>query len=384
MTLLTYEDELEYLANVVENANEKRDWKSAVEKLGADIHYDSLRKAFDTTKYSGYNVMQYYKNKATKYLADEEIAKLEQLKDEIYKERVRMQDASREKRNVLREEARYENLVEVLTEKLDLFEYLPCNFSARQIESNNEAFAMLSDLHFALKSDNVLMYYDIDTSIKMLNTWAEKVVEYCKCMSVNKVHIGLNGDLLNGFIHLAHRVSQEEDLVSQTIDCGEILSKIIQYIKSEVPEVKVYGAWGNHSRLSPNKKESIGIENMERIIFKHIEMRTGIKVIQNGLEDFVTFKIKDKKIVMTHGDKDSLSNAKTHFCNVLNYVPDIIYLGHIHHLNIKDDSGTEIVVNGSFVSVDDYAMGLRVNTKPYQIMQIFNGEDVITVKLDLH
>ena len=85
---------------------------------------------------------------------------------------------------------------------------------------------------------------------------------------------------------------------------------------------------------------------------------------------------------MTHGDKDSLSNIKLHSVNLLGRVPDRIYFGHIHHMNIKDDNGTEIVVNGSISGIDEFAMSLRCNTKPYQVLQVFDN-DVCTYKINL-
>lgn len=129
-------------------------------------------------------------------------------------------------------------------------------------------------------------------------------------------------------------------------------------------------------------KSNMPAENFERLMFKYIELRLpNVTVATNGLEDWITFKVKDQLVFMTHGDKDSLNNVKLHAVNLLGKVPDRIYLGHIHHMNIKDDNGTEIIVNGSIVSTDEYAMGLRCTSKPYQVLQIFDA-DVCTYKIN--
>lgn len=146
---------------------------------------------------------------------------------------------------------------------------------------------------------------------------------------------------------------------------------------------KVYGVIGNRSRVNADKKSNMPAENFERLIFKHIELRLpNVRVCMNGLEDWITFKVKDQLVFMTHGDKDSLSNIKLHSVNLLGRVPDRIYFGHIHYMNIKDDNGTEIVVNGSISGVDEFAMSLRCNTKPYQVLQVFDN-DVCTYKINL-
>lgn len=69
-----------------------------------------------------------------------------------------------------------------------------------------------------------------------------------------------------------------------------------------------------------------------------------------------------------------MNNIKIHAVNITQQIPDICYLGHVHHLNVKDDNGTMIVVNGSLVGSDDYAVSLRYNTKPYQMLQIFDKD----------
>jgi CspA family cold shock protein len=53
--LITYEDKLDYLVELVESGK-KIDWAYAVKRLGLNINPDSLRKAFNTTEFSGYNI----------------------------------------------------------------------------------------------------------------------------------------------------------------------------------------------------------------------------------------------------------------------------------------------------------------------------------------
>ena len=92
---------------------------------------------------------------------------------------------------------------------------------------------------------------------------------------------------------------------------------------------------------------------------------------------------KDKTVVLTHGNRDNLQNAKQHFVDLLGIIPDYIHFGHIHHFNIKDDCDTEITTNGSLISTDDFATSIRKNTKASQALIIY-GEDVCTYKIVLN
>lgn len=81
----------------------KIDWDYAVKRLGLKMNPDSLRKAFNTTQFSGYNVYKYMLDKQHENCDTTELQKLQELKDSIFKERVKLQDANREKNKYLRE-----------------------------------------------------------------------------------------------------------------------------------------------------------------------------------------------------------------------------------------------------------------------------------------
>lgn len=377
-----YQNELELLVDKVEGITDK-DWVEMVDELKLNVHPDSLRKSFTGGRYCGYQVYKYFQEKLESEYTEEESKRLTTLRQELYKEKCRVQDQKREYNRLLRESARYEHLVDRMERAISEIEPLKFSSCYEPNQTNVEAVLILSDFHYGLEVDNVLNEYNVDIAKDRLKTLLDKTIYYCNIHRVQKLHLGLAGDLICGAIHLQSRVAAEEDLISQVINVSELLANFINSLRANIPEVKVWGVIGNHSRVNADKKSNMPAENFERLIFKYIEMRlTNVIVATNGLEDWITFKVKDQLVFMTHGDKDSLSNIKLHAVNLLGRVPDRIYFGHIHHLNIKDDNGTEVVVNGSVVSTDEYAMGLRVHTKPYQILQIFD-KDVCTYKISL-
>ena len=310
------------------------------------------------------------------------VEELEMLKDEIYKERVRLQDIQREKRKSLRSEARFENLVDVLKDEIRNLPPIKLNVCNRKADSEVEASIMLSDLHVGLIVDNATHYYDISVAKERLGELCSKTIKYCKLHNVNKLNVELLGDEISGIIQLGNRIEEEEDTISQIITVSELLSNFINDLKAEIPQVLVYAVIGNHSSVFANKKERSNKENFERLIFEYIKLRIGQKVITNGLEDYLVYKIKDKTVVLTHGNRDSLQNAKQHFVDLLGIIPNYIHFGHIHHFNIKDDCDTEITTNGSLISTDDFAVSIRKSTKASQVLIIY-GEDVCTYKLVL-
>lgn len=313
---------------------------------------------------------------------DAQLKAYEKIKEDIFKERRKLQDERRLKNKDLTEEARLEKILDNLVDAVSLLEPIKLNSCERKVQGNVEASLLLSDIHLGLVVNNVVNYYDIEVCKERMSELLSKTIRYCKLHQVTKLNIELLGDLINGVIKLQNRIDEEEDTISQIVTISEILSQFINGIKAEVPSVVIYGVIGNHSAVFANKNDRSNKENFERLIYKFISLRTGQKVITNGLEDFLTYKVGDKEIVLAHGNADNITNAKQHFVDLLGRTVDFIHLGHVHHFNVKDDNNTTIIVNGSTVGTDSYATQIRKNTDPSQTLVIYD-EDVCIYKISL-
>lgn len=377
-----YEKNLQTLIGKVEGSVDMG-WDEVCDYIGADIHPDSLRKAFATTEYGGYNVAKYLMNKTAHELTDDMIKTLQSKKDEEYKERVRLQDARREYNKELRAEARYENLIDIMKCAIDEMPNL--SFCSKEVGSSGvKASLVVSDLHYGALIDNAVNFYNTDVCKERMSTLLDKTIKYCTIHHVKELYVNLAGDLVCGNIHLTSRVEQEEDIIAQTMQVAELLSNFLAELSKHVPSIAVVCVQGNHSRVTPNRKESLNQENFERIIFEYIKMRLpNIRMLMNGAEDWIAYNIGGRKMFLEHGDKSSVSSAREKAVNLLGYVPDTIIFGHFHHLEVNDDNGTDVVVNGSVMGSDSYAVRRRLHTQPYQVMQVYDGADVCTYKLTL-
>lgn len=314
------------------------------------------------------------------------LAEIEKQKDELYKETQRLRDKKREIHNDLRKMARFENLENVLIDKLS---DTPSPSIIKNITyepyKDVEAVLQISDIHYGIEINNSVNVFNKRIAQIRLETLAHRVVDYCKTHKVNILNIELLGDLISGYINVSNRVEQEEDLISQIIEVSNLLSSTINYLCSKIPTVNLYCVFGNHSRVNPNKKEHLNRENYERLIFKYIEMQT------KGVSNFVTSENEDylwyelgngTKIVCTHGDKDTLSNIVTNYIALLGFVPNEIHLGHYHNFKIIEENDITVVVNGSIVGTDDYAVSIRKNTKPCQVLRVYDRDiSTYTIKL---
>ena len=156
----TYEDELDYLIDKVENDYNTKTWVDMVDDLGLNVHPDVLRKSFTGGRYGGYAVAKYFKNKELTNSNSEEINRLETLREEVIKERMKLADLNRQKKQSLRDEARFEMLVDCLKDGLSEME--PIKIKPRMFKTKKglTGVLQLSDWHVLKNVDNQFNVYN--------------------------------------------------------------------------------------------------------------------------------------------------------------------------------------------------------------------------------
>lgn len=379
---MSYENELQLLIDKVEGIDNKS-WEEMVDELHLSVHPDSLRKSFNAGRYSGYAVAKYYQNKfENEYCTQDEIDRLEQLKKEVYKEKIKYQDARREYRKELTSEARFENLIDVLKAEITNLDELPLYHYGERVEKNKkpkDAILALSDWHIGAMVDTQWNCYSVDIAKERMEQLLNKVKRYILNYNITNLVVEINGDMVHGLINVSNRVQSEEDVVSQIIIVSDMLSYFINELKPYVRNLKVVTTLGNHGRLIPNKKESINKENMEMLIpeFLKLKLDKDINILTSNGLDFIKYKIGDRVICLSHGQYDKVNEVIEDFSKMYKCVPNEIHLGHTHSYKDINDSNIYITVNGSLMGSDEYAVNLRKITKPSQNLIIYDEDRCI-------
>ena len=347
----------------------------------ADILNDILDENDNESKYrKAYQAQKKIIDLKQESLADinEQLDELEDLKNELYKERVKLQDVQRLKRKDLREESRFENLLEVLENlqlsNITINEYKPINKN----EKRKSAILQFSDWHCGAIIDNQFNYYDIDTMVGRATTIRDKALYYCNIHKVTDLIVEINGDMVDGLIHISSRVEQEEGVVSQIMTVTDILIKIINSMKPYFNSIKVVTTLGNHGRLTSNKNDSITKENFEMIIPWGLrkELNDVVVIDSKGL-DFTKYDVDGKIILLSHGQNDKLSSVVEDFIKMYKIVPDEIHLGHTHSYKDINDCDIFVTVNGCLDGSDDYSLTIRKVTTPSQNLIIYENDRCI-------
>ena len=382
-----YEKNLQTLIGKVEGSVDMG-WDEVCDYIGADIHPDSLRKAFATTEYGGYSVAKYLMDKTANELTEDMVKRLQSKKDEEYKERVRLQDARREYNKELRAEARYENLVNIMKDCLSNVAMSNIEFGKKHLHIENKkskyAILMLSDWHYGALCDSQWNYYDINVAQLRAEQLVAKTQSYILSLGITDLIVEINGDMCEGMINIGNRVASEESVVEQIINVSKLLSKCILSLKPYVNSIKVVTTLGNHGRLTPNRKEQADErENFEMLIPEFLRLTLGndIPIVTSQGLDFVKYEFDDKIICLSHGHHDKTKSAIDNMIRVYKVVPDEIHLGHWHHMSDLNDSNIHVVVNGSIKGVDDFGLkATRCTTQPSQNLIVY-GKDRMMIEL---
>lgn len=312
------------------------------------------------------------------------------LKKSIMKERQRTRDEWTTYRKLMREDARIDSLKEIIADSISSLKSLPdIKYNKPKIENKKEAILMLSDLHIGVKCDNFYNKYNVEIATHRVNKLVDDVIEYCNNFNVSVLNVVNLGDLIHGIIHINARIEEEIDVVDQVMVASEILSKALNRLQAAAPKVVYRSVVDNHSRLNSNKDESIESENLNRLIDWYVEERlksTSIIFDFDNLDSGIgKFDLMNgKKIVFAHGHNDNINQAFQHFVGATEEFVHYILLGHYHCEKAKSYQGTKVLVNGSVVGTEQFALSKRLFSKPSQTLLIFDGDDnMINVSIGL-
>lgn len=343
------------------------------DKLGENNTGESIRKFYERqTKLKG---LKKYTEPLTGNETSQEMLELAKIKAKISDERVQMNAYVRQ---IAREETLKDIAVEVankMSNKKMLPKYDKKNISTYQ---KREAILELSDVHYGAVVSNYWNEYNPEATKKYFGILKSHIIEKCDANGVKVLHVVNLGDLINGLIHLRIRLESRIDVVTQTIEISEILAEFLNDL-TQYYEVHFYSCLDNHSRLDPNKKDSLDLESMARIIPWYLKERLGDTVIfhENKYDpEITTFTCNGFNILGVHGDKDKLNTIVEKMSVMTHEHYDLILTAHLHHFSCDEQNETLVVSNGSMLGTDTFAKNYRLTSKPSQNLIIVDRKNV--------
>lgn len=327
----------------------------------------------------------------------EQLSEIDIKTQEMYKQKVKMQDVAREYKKHLREDARIEKIIEAIKEDNCKFEPQIVPY-VETYKGTNEAVLLIGDWHLGAIVTNFYNTYDLSIAEERINKLYHKTVKYCKRNNVNKLHVVNLSDLLEGEIHATARVESEMDTVQQIKQAVRLLCQLLVNLSGDIEHITYRSVVDNHSRVLANFRDHIEKESFCKLIdwwlidklemvnerFAQEGLRNCIEIIQDNIDDNIGyFVVNGKNIFFSHGHQGSQSTVVQDLTFSTNIIADIVLLGHWHVDKIKNFQGKKVFFNGSLKGVDSYTLGKRMFSAPSQTLLIFDEDDVIDIPMQL-
>lgn len=293
---------------------------------------------------------------------------------ELQKQKVKVSDERNQTRAYVRQLSREETIKEIAFEAaLMIANQKPLLTSSILNKDVDKCSGILelSDWHYGMDFKNPWNTYNPKEAIKRIQTLKNETINWCKRYKCEELHVLNLADLIAGRIHLGIRFESRIDVITQTIQVSELLAEFLSDLSLtlNIP-IHYYGCTDNHSRLEPNKNDSLNLESLSRITDWYLKNRfegNGIICHDNKFgEDIITLKVQGHKIAAVHGDKDKQSAVIDKLSTFTRQCYDLICTAHMHHFSADENNLCTVVCNGSLMGTDTYAKNLRLTSTPSQ------------------
>jgi hypothetical protein len=240
---------------------------------------------------------------------------------------------------------------------------------------------VLSDWHYGLEVNTYFNRYNPKICKLRLQMLLDKVIEKGVQLGFTKLYIVNLSDLIAGRIHQTIRLQSRIDVITQTMEVSEILAEFMHNL-SKYFQIEYYDCLDNHSRIEPNKKESLDLESLTRITSWYLKERfrdiDSVTINDNDVsEDIITFEVLGHKVVATHGHKDKSDQVIDNLSLFTQDHYDLVLSAHEHHFSADEKNNTVRFSYGTLMGSDDYSESLRLTSTPSQLL-IVASEDNIT------
>ena len=321
---------------------------------------------------------------------DAYINELRDTKFELRKEKQKMFDERAALNRRIREQARAESFIEIITNKIATVKPLELKYQRKEfIESDNDIICHLTDIHAGININHWYNTFNMDVLKERLASYLDQLFDIQKRHNSQNCFLVI-GEIISGLIHETLRVENNENVIEQFIQISMILTDVIAEISNLFNNVHVYVTPGNHSRCIPNKEHALRGENYDLLLpfylkaslqnYKNVFIYDNLKDC-----DVAMFDVRGNKVMAVHGDKDTPESVVQKFTMVFGIKPDIVLLGHRHTNGLLTVYDSKVIQSGCVSGSDNYCVDRRLKNRAEQVISIVDHTGLVClydVKID--
>lgn len=316
-------------------------------------------------------------NQSTIFNNDNYLKQIQKEKEELRKERIKLQTANIERNRIDRCESRQELYYEYVgnvVQTLPVPEFMP--LMQRKDENEMNYLVCLSDLHYgaSFKSEN--NEYSPAIFKERLELLTGDIYDFIMDKQLSKLHIVCLGDTLQGLLRISDLKINDSAVVKSTVEISRLLAQFLNTLSTFV-EIEYYHVpTSNHNQTRPigSKASELADEDLEYVISNYIKDLCSNNdrihvVLAEENKQYIEINVDGYEILAMHGHQlKNINTALKDISMIRRSFCDYLILGHLHHdKEMSSHEGcchdTEILVCPSFVGSDPYSDSIMKGSK---------------------
>ena len=315
---------------------------------------------------------------------DERIRELLEAKHALQIEKQKLSDERTELNRALREQARKEAYIDLVSKQIQKVEPLKLEYTEKDYRStDNDLICHITDLHAGIDIDHWYNRFNMDILRERLWNYLDQLFVIQKRHNSQNCYVVI-GEILSGLIHHELRIENNENVVEQFIYVSSLLSEFLAEVSKKFNKVYVYVTPGNHSRVVANKEMSLRGENFDVLLPHYLKASlqnyTSI-IIEDNMKDcdVAIFKVRNSNVFGVHGDKDEISNVVQRFTMIFGIKPDIVLMGHRHTNAMTTIYDAKVIQSGCVSGSDNYCLDRRLKNRPEQTVSVVDDDGLVCI-----
>ena len=349
--------------------------------FGVDLNHDECRKRYYGLKM----LLPYLDNEKVKNITDDDVLKEYEIKkQELQKEKIKIQTEKLNLNQMLREEARYELFTERAIKAIN--NSVPLTIPEIHIKktqsSNREGVLIFADPHYGKDLEikglrgEILNKYSPEIFEKRMWQLLEETIAICNKEDFTSIKILSLGDELEGMLRIGQLMNLRYGLVESAIKYSYFIASWLNELSKYI-RIDFYSTYGNHTdvRLLDNKKGTFPHENISKIIDVLVSeiLKDNRNIIFHQNEtDKIFINIQGFNILGIHGEEKDIAQSIKDYGFIYNENIDYVVSGHKHHANSSNLGRLKGSIGaGSIIGLDDYSMMLKKVCDPSATFVVF-------------
>jgi hypothetical protein len=320
------------------------------------------------TKTIGQVLSEYEAELASEYDETRDGETVEQLV-EAERKKVAARQEDRLKRQWIKRQALIDEFVAGVKESIEPIAYAPYipHVYTNTITGNQAAVLYLSDAHIGKLTESFNIGVVQDRLRQIINYVRESVRRQRMTKRVDELHILFGGDLVDGAnIFPTQTYHSEQNVKNQIFRSGvPYFAELIRDLATDFESVVIATVPGNHGRGGKFAHEE---DNADAYFFHALALScVNLENVEWNLcaHWFNIHRVLNTKILLVHGHQHlsqqgvpyySITRKAMSWKQTMPEPFDIEMMGHFHCPAQLDVSGIDVIVNGSMVTGDEYAL----------------------------